>query len=100
MHVPSVTELIPVLQTAISPMILISGLELLLLTMTNRLGRAIDRARSAPARYCRMTFCPSFNPLTNSVLTPLEIPNFAATLRRPFSAWGSGTSREVFRSLS
>ncbi len=38
-------QLIPVLQTAIGPMILISGIGLLLLTMTNRLGRAIDRAR-------------------------------------------------------
>jgi len=45
MHVPSVAQLIPVLQTAIGPMILISGIGLLLLTMTNRLGRAIDRAR-------------------------------------------------------
>ena len=41
----SVTELIPVLQTAIGPTILISGVGLLLLTMTNRLGRTIDRAR-------------------------------------------------------
>ncbi len=40
-----VAELIPVLQTAIGPVILISGVGLLLLTMTNRLGRAIDRAR-------------------------------------------------------
>lgn len=40
------TELIPVLQTAIGPVILISGVGLLLLSMTNRLGRAIDRARS------------------------------------------------------
>ncbi|OGO48602.1 MAG: hypothetical protein A2Z30_08480 [Chloroflexi bacterium RBG_16_64_43] len=39
------TDLIPVLQTAIGPVILISGIGLLLLTMTNRLGRAIDRAR-------------------------------------------------------
>ena len=38
-------ELIPTLQTAIGPAILISGVALLLLTMTNRLGRAIDRAR-------------------------------------------------------
>ena len=45
MHVPSVTQLIPILQTAIGPMILISGFGLLLLTMTNRLGRVIDRAR-------------------------------------------------------
>jgi hypothetical protein len=42
---PSITQLIPVLQTAIGPAILISGVGLLLLTMTNRLGRAIDRAR-------------------------------------------------------
>lgn len=39
-------EILPVLQTAIGPVILISGVGLLLLTMTNRLGRAIDRARS------------------------------------------------------
>ena len=38
-------ELVPVLQVAIGPVILISGVGLLLLTMTNRLGRAIDRAR-------------------------------------------------------
>ena len=39
------SEIIPVLQVAIGPVILISGVGLLLLTMTNRLGRAIDRAR-------------------------------------------------------
>jgi hypothetical protein len=43
---PTVSDLIPVLQTAIGPVILISGVGLLLLTMTNRLGRVIDRARS------------------------------------------------------
>lgn len=42
----SVAQLIPVLQTAIGPAILISATGLLLLTMTNRLGRAIDRART------------------------------------------------------
>jgi hypothetical protein len=41
----SISELIPVLQTAIGPVILISGVGLLLLTMTNRLGRTIDRVR-------------------------------------------------------
>lgn len=45
MELPSVAQLLPVLQTAIGPMILISGIGLLLLTMTNRLGRAIDRTR-------------------------------------------------------
>ena len=39
------SEIVPVLQVAIGPVILISGVGLLLLTMTNRLGRAIDRAR-------------------------------------------------------
>ena len=45
MQVQSVKELIPVLQTALGPVILISGIGLLLLTMTNRLGRVIDRSR-------------------------------------------------------
>ncbi|HZP47464.1 MAG TPA: DUF2721 domain-containing protein [Vicinamibacterales bacterium] len=38
-------ELVPVLQVAIAPAILISGVGLLLLTMTNRFGRIIDRSR-------------------------------------------------------
>ena len=38
-------DLLPVLQTAIGPVILISGVGLLLLNMTNRLGRTIDRSR-------------------------------------------------------
>lgn len=38
-------DLIPVLQTAIGPVILISGVGLLLLSMTNRFGRIIDRSR-------------------------------------------------------
>jgi len=40
-----IRELIPVLQVAIGPVILISGVGLLLLTQTNRYGRTIDRAR-------------------------------------------------------
>jgi Cu/Ag efflux pump CusA len=38
-------ELIPVLQVAIGPVILISGAGLLLLSLTNRFGRAVDRTR-------------------------------------------------------
>jgi len=38
-------EIAPVLQIALGPVILISGIGLLLLSMTNRLGRLIDRAR-------------------------------------------------------
>jgi predicted MFS family arabinose efflux permease len=46
MQALSVAQLIPVLQTAIGPTILISGVGLLLLTMTNRLARTIDRTRA------------------------------------------------------
>ncbi len=49
MNTHSIAGLIPVLQTAIGPVILISGVGLLLLLMTNRLGRIIDRARSLAA---------------------------------------------------
>lgn len=45
MPLTSLEKIIPMLQVAIGPVILISGVGLLLLTMTNRLGRAIDRAR-------------------------------------------------------
>lgn len=45
MNSPTLTELIPVLQIAIGPVILISGIGLLLLSMTNRYGRTIDRSR-------------------------------------------------------
>ena len=38
-------ELVPILQIAIGPVILISGIGLLLLSMTNRFGRVIDRSR-------------------------------------------------------
>ena len=38
-------ELVPILQVAIGPVILISGIGLLLLSMTNRFGRVIDRSR-------------------------------------------------------
>lgn len=40
-----VSDLIIVLQVAIGPVILISGVGLLLLSLTNRYGRAIDRSR-------------------------------------------------------
>ncbi len=37
--------MIPLLQIAVGPVILISGVGLLLLSMTNRFGRAVDRSR-------------------------------------------------------
>ena len=39
------SELIPVLQVSVGPVILISGIGLLLLSLTNRFGRAVDRSR-------------------------------------------------------
>ena len=45
MSATTLHEIVPVLQVATGPVILISGIGLLLLTMTNRLGRTIDRAR-------------------------------------------------------
>lgn len=41
----TLTNLIPVLQLAIGPAILISGVGLILMSMTNRFGRVIDRSR-------------------------------------------------------
>jgi hypothetical protein len=38
-------QLIPIVQSAISPMIMISGIGLLLISMSNRLSRNIDRIR-------------------------------------------------------
>ena len=38
-------ELIPALQVAVAPVILISGVGLLLLSLTNRFGRTVDRSR-------------------------------------------------------
>jgi hypothetical protein len=48
-------ELLPILETAIGPVILISGVGLLLLSMTNRLSRVIDRARTLLALSERTT---------------------------------------------
>lgn len=44
-------SLIPTLQVAIGPVILISGIGLLLLSMTNRLGRTVDRSRELAREY-------------------------------------------------
>ena len=48
---PTLTELLPVLQVAIGPVILISGVGLLLLSMHNRYGRTIDRSRELVRRH-------------------------------------------------
>ncbi len=41
----TVAELIPVLQMAVGPVVLLSGVGLFVLSLTNRLGRVIDRGR-------------------------------------------------------
>jgi len=46
MKIDTISQLIPILQVAIGPVVLVSGIGLLILTMTNRLGRVIDRGRS------------------------------------------------------
>ncbi|MBX3728047.1 MAG: DUF2721 domain-containing protein [Candidatus Sumerlaeia bacterium] len=38
-------QLVQILQGSVSPVVLISGIGLLLLSMTNRLGRVVDRVR-------------------------------------------------------
>ena len=45
MTTTSFSELLPILQSSIGPVILISGVGLLLLTLTNRFGRLLDRTR-------------------------------------------------------
>ena len=39
------SQIVPILQVAVGPVILISGVGLLLLSITNRYGRVIDRSR-------------------------------------------------------
>ena len=50
MNPPTLTQLLPVLQVAIGPVILISGIGLLLLGMHTRYGRTIDRCRELTRR--------------------------------------------------
>jgi hypothetical protein len=41
----TIVEMIPTLQVAVGPAVLISGVGLLVLSLTNRLGRVVDRGR-------------------------------------------------------
>ncbi|MDH3637719.1 MAG: DUF2721 domain-containing protein [Gammaproteobacteria bacterium] len=41
----SISEIVPLLELSIAPVIVISGVGLVLLSMTNRYGRVIDRSR-------------------------------------------------------
>ena len=55
METPVTSSLIPLIQTSTTPVILISGMGLLLLTMTNRMGRIIDRTRVYAAQLRQAT---------------------------------------------
>lgn len=57
------SQLVTVLQTAIGPVVVVSGVGLLLLTMTNRLGRIVDRSR-ALAHEARETSGPEKESIT------------------------------------
>jgi len=46
METPPASSLLPIIQASTTPVILISGLGLLLLTMTNRMARIVDRTRA------------------------------------------------------
>ena len=50
MEPSSANSLLPIIQAAVTPVILISGMGLLLLTMTNRMGRIMDRTRAYAAQ--------------------------------------------------
>jgi hypothetical protein len=73
----TVSELIPVLQIAIGPVVLISGIGLLILSMTNRLGRVIDRGRSLARELPELPV-----QLHNKVKAQLVILSFRARLLR------------------
>lgn len=84
MHTTSLTQLIPILQLSISPVILISGVGLLLLTLTNRFGRLLDRSRllnreAAPAQ------------LAEGVQQQIEILHRRATILRTSITLGAVT---------
>jgi hypothetical protein len=46
MTAPAPSQYLPLIQLAITPVILISGVGALMLTLTNRMGRVVDRTRT------------------------------------------------------
>jgi hypothetical protein len=73
----SLHDLVPILQIAVGPAILISGVGLLMLSMTNRLGRVIDRSRQL-AKELRSTEGPD----RHRVTAQIEILTIRARLVR------------------
>ncbi len=84
MRISTMNELIPILQIAIGPVILISGVALLLLSMSNRLGRVIDRVRLMCAEL--RTAPESERPF---IVAQLQVLEFRGGLIRQAIIWGS-----------
>jgi hypothetical protein len=55
MEVLNQSSLLPIIQLAITPVILISGEGALMLTLTNRMGRIVDRTRSLAGQVRALT---------------------------------------------
>jgi len=66
-NVLTVSQLLPILQSAIGPVILISGVGLLLLTLTNRFGRMLDRARQLNQELAANATGPKAAPLRTQI---------------------------------
>ncbi|MBI2806130.1 MAG: DUF2721 domain-containing protein [Planctomycetes bacterium] len=80
-HFP-VQELVPVLQIAIIPVILISGAALFLLTLTNRFGRVTDRVRllAAESRQHAPADASRLRPQIDTLFRRAQILRVAVTL--------------------
>jgi hypothetical protein len=76
MNTLPLSQLVPILQLAIGPVILISGVSLLLLTLTNRFGRLLDRARLLSRERAAATADAA------SVGTQIDILHLRATILR------------------
>lgn len=78
MNTISLSALVPILQLSISPVILISGVGLLLLTLTNRFGRMLDRSRFIKGEMSR----PLEAPVVAKLQAQIDILHRRATILR------------------
>jgi len=87
MNTTTLTQLLPILQFSIAPVILISGVGLLLLTLTNRFGRMVDRTRQLNQE---MGTNPAADKVT-ALRTQIEILMRRAGILRLSISLGAGT---------
>lgn len=85
MHTSSVVQ---ILTASIAPVIVISGVGLLLLSITNRYGRAIDRARALISELEKSDYASA---RTNHLEEQLRITHQRARLLRASLTYASGT---------